>query len=126
MVQEKPPKGLPLYVVLADELEAQVRSGSLPVGERAPSLRTMSRRKRVSVTTVQQAYYRLEDLGFLSPRARSGFFVRLPASASAPEPRSVTGSTIPATVTVSGLLHSIIRSFAGARLTQLGAATRRP
>jgi DNA-binding transcriptional MocR family regulator len=126
MIEYRHPKERPLYVAIADELEAQIRSGSLPVGERAPSLRAMSRGKRVSITTVQQAYYRLEDRGFLSPRARSGFYVRLPASASAPEPRSATGSTDPATVTVSGLLHSIIHSFAGARLTQLGAATPGP
>ena len=116
----------PRFVVIAEELEDQIRSGGFVPGDRAPSLRRLKRREGVSLTTVQAAYHLLEDRGYLEARPRSGYFVRYPVSETVPQPRSIRGVTKPARVTTTGLLESVIASFTGVPLTQLGAATPSP
>lgn len=65
----------PLYEALATELAGAIAQGVYAAGERMPSIRTMSRRHRVSRATVIQAYMRLEDEGLIYARERSGHFV---------------------------------------------------
>ncbi len=65
-----------LYQDLAGRLEAQIRSGVLSDGDRAPSVRALSRDAGVSIATVNQAYLVLEAMGLLEARPRSGYYVR--------------------------------------------------
>src|SRR6266852_5021930 len=69
---------LPLYLQVATMIEEQIRAGTLRVGDKAPSIRTLRRQQRVSVSTVLQAYFWLENRGCIEARARSGFYVRRP------------------------------------------------
>src|SRR5687767_7277949 len=50
--------------------------GTLRAGERVPSVRRLSRQQGVSVSTVLQAYQRLEDIGLIEARPQSGYYVR--------------------------------------------------
>ena len=76
-------KKSPLYVRLADDLTQQVARGALRTGDRVPSLRELSRRKGISISTALQAYLLLER-GYLEARPQSGFYVRIPSSESIP------------------------------------------
>ena len=49
----------PLYHQVADHIHELVRAGTLRAGERVPSVRRLSQQRRVSVSTVLQAYQRL-------------------------------------------------------------------
>lgn len=72
----------PLYLKLADKIEALIRASAFPTGARIPSVRAMSRQQGVSIPTVLQAYSILEDRHLIESRPKSGFFVRLrPADA---------------------------------------------
>ncbi len=64
------------YVRLANEIEGKVASGSLVVGEKLPSLRRIKEQKRLSLSTVYQAYVELENRGVIEARSKSGFYVR--------------------------------------------------
>ena len=75
----------PLYHRVAEEIRALVRAGTLRPGDRVPSVRRLSRQHGVSVSTVLQAYQRLEASGVLEARPQSGHYVRRPA-ATVPEP----------------------------------------
>src|SRR5215469_13585231 len=77
----------PLYVWIAEGIISQIENGTLRVGEKAPSLRRLSRQKRVSISTALQSYLWLESRGHLEARPKSGFFVRRPFSSLIPEPR---------------------------------------
>ena len=77
----------PLYVMIAESIIAQIENGTLRVGEKAPSIRRLSKQKRVSISTALQAYLWLESRGHLEARPKSGFFVRRPFSGLIPEPR---------------------------------------
>lgn len=78
---------VPLYVQIAEDVVRQIENGTLRVGEKAPSIRRLSRQKRVSISTALQAYLWLENRGHVEARPKSGFYVRRPASSLIPEPR---------------------------------------
>lgn len=65
-----------LYHQLADHIHELVRAGTLRAGDRVPSVRRLSRQQGVSVSTVLQAYQRLEDIGVIEARPQSGYYVR--------------------------------------------------
>jgi len=69
---------LPLYQELFSTLAGLIRAGTFPPGSRFPSVRHTSRDHRVSISTVTEAYRRLEDEGLLEARPRSGYFVAPP------------------------------------------------
>jgi DNA-binding transcriptional MocR family regulator len=76
----------PLYRQLAEHIQSLVRAGTLRAGERVPSVRRLSQQQGVSVSTVLQAYQRLEAIGVIEARPQSGFYVkRLRAAVDEPE-----------------------------------------
>jgi DNA-binding transcriptional MocR family regulator len=74
---------IPLYRQVADEIQSLVAAGTLRTGERVPSVRRLSRQQGVSVSTVLQAYQRLEDAGVIEARPQSGYYVKRPVAAVA-------------------------------------------
>ena len=64
-----------LYDRVASILTEQIEDGALVVGERVPSLRKMSNRLNVSISTVMQAYTNLEERGFIRSKPQSGYYV---------------------------------------------------
>src|ERR671923_899072 len=77
----------PLYHQLAEQIQELVRAGTLRAGDRVPSVRRFSLQQGVSVSTVLQAYQRLEDIGVIEARPQSGYYVRrLSAGVREPEP----------------------------------------
>ncbi len=73
-----------LYERIAERLRVQIQQGSLRAGERRPSLRRLKRDQRISLATALEAYLQLEREGLIEARARSGYYVRAPAT---PTPR---------------------------------------
>ena len=71
-----------------------VEKGTLKPGDRAPSLRGLSKQLRVSISTVSQAYAALQELGVLRVRPQSGYFVDGQVSRQ-------QGSRVPRKTTVS-------------------------
>lgn len=76
-----------LYERVARLVETQIASGALRANDRIPSVRSMSRTAKVSVSTVVQAYVHLENIGLIEARPQSGFYVRRPENSPAPQPR---------------------------------------
>jgi DNA-binding transcriptional MocR family regulator len=93
-----------VYEKIAQLIERQILSGALRTQDRIPSVREMSRTAGVSVSTVVQAYLRLESAGLIEARAKSGFYVsalrserlRLPRERKprSVRPRSVAGEVL--------------------------------
>ncbi len=66
----------PLYHRVASQIHALVRTGTLRAGDKVPSVRRLSMQEGVSVSTVLQAYQRLEDAGVIEARPQSGYYVK--------------------------------------------------
>ena len=79
------------YERLAEDLSGIIATGSLRPGERLPSVRRLSRERRLSVSTVLQALHQLEDRGLVEARPQSGYFVRHVAARRAEKPGVMVG-----------------------------------
>src|SRR5262247_1811254 len=101
----------PLYLKVARQIEGQIRKGALSVGDRVPSIRGLKRQQGVSVSTVLQAYFWLENQGWIEPRPQSGFYVRTPFAELAPEPDFQTARSAPTEIGVSDLLNEVVLSI---------------
>src|SRR5467141_409888 len=110
---------LRLYERVSGKLEEAMRVGALRPGDRLPSVRGLSERERVSVSTVLQAYLQLEARGLIESRPQSGHYVRFqrPLPPEPPPTRPASGAT---PVTVSALVAKVVESASDPDLVPLG------
>src|SRR5262249_38866030 len=120
VLQDRKP---PLYLKVAGHIESQIRNGALQVGDRAPSIRALKRQQGVSVSTVLQAYFWLENRGWIEPRPQSGFYVRVPYQDMAPEPGFNESRSSPTEVGVGSFINEVARNINNPSLLPLGGAT---
>lgn len=107
---------VPLYVQLAQDLHRQLEAQVWQAGERLPSVRRLSRERRVSVSTAFQAYYYLESRGLIEARPKAGYFVRARPHAAGPGlavPAPTTSAATGQAVHVSAPLATIFEAQTG-------------
>jgi GntR family transcriptional regulator len=68
--------GTPAYVQVAADLRAQIKSGSLPVGEKIPSMTQLRELYNVSNTVVRDALNELRREGLIVGQQGKGVFVQ--------------------------------------------------
>lgn len=69
-------KGDHLYLSIAEAIEQQIMENVLDIGDKLPSVRSLSAHHNISVSTALQAYYFLEGKGLIESRPQSGYYVR--------------------------------------------------
>jgi DNA-binding transcriptional MocR family regulator len=109
------------YEEVAGFISALVDVGTLMPGARAPSLRAISRERKVSMATAMQAYRLLEDRGVLEARPQSGFYVARPAPARKP-PNTSRPPARATAVSVSGVIVKLLEHASDPKLVPLGCA----
>ncbi len=112
------------YEQVAEHIRDQVRRGVLRPGERIPSVRKLSRRLGVSVSTVVQGYGLLQDERLIEPRPQSGFYVKAPARRP-PAPAMSRPETYPVPVTVSEIALQVVQAYRSPQVIQMGTALPR-
>ncbi|MEF8716917.1 MAG: GntR family transcriptional regulator [Candidatus Accumulibacter necessarius] len=73
------------YERLAEDLSGFIVAGNLRPGERLPSVRRLSRERRLSISTVLQALHQLEDRGLVEAGRSPGISFAMPRR-GAPNP----------------------------------------
>jgi len=115
----------PLYHQLADQIHELIRAGTLRAGDRVPSVRRLSNQQRVSVSTVLQAYQRLEDIGVIEARPQSGYYVRrLAAAVQEPEPSRPPKRAL--NVEVNDLTDAVLAYASDPNVVAFGSACAAP
>ncbi len=109
-----------LYESVARDISALIAAGTLLPGERVPSVRRLSHQKRVSVSTVLQAYQLLENRGFIEARPQSGYYVRRARPVA--EPAITNPPKAPKVVGVHELVSRVLAAGHDPRIVKLGAA----
>jgi DNA-binding transcriptional MocR family regulator len=115
----------PLYLKVARSLEGQIQKGAFAVGDQVPSVRQLALQHRVSISTVLQAYFWLENKGWIEAKAKSGFYVRMPVQSLKPEPAYRPVESRPTAVTVGELVLEVMQSSSAAKMS-LSAASPSP
>jgi DNA-binding transcriptional MocR family regulator len=110
------------YEEVASFIAGLVDSGTLAPGSRAPSLREISKRRRISLSTALQAYRLLEDRGVLEARPQSGHYVAKRGAVRLEAPTISKPPSKAAPVAISAMLAKLMQYAADPRLVPLGCA----
>lgn len=65
----------PLYEQIVFQIKAAIMSGELKAGDPIPSMRSLAKSLQISVLTVQKAYEKLQEDGFIETTAGKGCYV---------------------------------------------------
>jgi len=115
-----------LYEQVAQKLREQVANGVYRQGERVPSVRRLSDQLDVSISTVVEAYRRLESQGVLEARPQSGYYVRSRLWQPPAQPEISNPHSSPTVVSVSTLALKVLRATRDPEVLQLGVAVPHP
>ena len=115
-----------LYEKVADDITHLIEGGTYRPGVRIPSVRQLSRQFEISVSTVLQSYYLLEDRGLIEARPQSGYFVRARSRAHLPEPEISAPELDPTKVSIRELTMMVLHDYHNPNLVQLGTAVPNP
>lgn len=74
-----------LYEKIVDDISTNISRGVLKPGEKLPSIRKLSNKLHVSMSTIIQAYIELEDLRLIEVKPQSGYYVRFSPNRTLPE-----------------------------------------
>ena len=107
-----------LYEQVAAELAELIRLGTFRPGERIPSVRQLSRQRKISITTVLQAYMLLENQGLIETRPQSGYYVRTRLPEELPEPETSNPVQDPTLVSVRELVMMVLKDSTNPNLIQ--------
>jgi len=112
----------PIYHRVAERIEGLITAGTFRSGDRLPSVRSLSRDWRVSVTTAIGAYSLLEDRGLVEPRPRSGYYVRPRRLSPEKLPRQVDFESDPVEVGCAEITEKVMDASATPGIVPFGAA----
>jgi DNA-binding transcriptional MocR family regulator len=114
------------YETLANTMATEIRSGSIAVGSRMPSLRQVIAQHGVSQSTASRAYYLLEEWGLIRAQERSGYYVAPGARIADGSPRRTVSSTESSKVDISDLVFSVLDAAKQPGIVPLGSAFPSP
>jgi len=110
------------YEEVAGFISGLVDNGTLPPGSRVPSLRQISKQRRVGLTTALQAYRLLEDRGVIEARPQSGHYVARRSPVPLEKPAISNPPRTASTVDISGVVVKLLQYAADPALVPLGCA----
>jgi DNA-binding transcriptional MocR family regulator len=115
-----------LYEQYAAEITALIASGGLAPGDRLPSVREARARRKVSASTVFQAYQKLEREGLVHARPQSGFYVSAIPAAHASGLAVAAPGDQANEVAVSELVFAVLGAARSGNVAPLGSAFPEP
>lgn len=110
-----------LYNQVEGLIKDWISNGTLLNGSRIPSVRVMSKKLNVSISTVNQAYALLEAQGHIEAKPQSGYFVKKLATISTPAFKS-RALPSPRFVKDSSRNLDIVNACSNEKLIPLGGA----
>jgi DNA-binding transcriptional MocR family regulator len=115
-----------IYEKIAGRIECLIKKGTYRTGERIPSVRSLSRQMKVSISTVLKAYFQLENRGIIEARPQSGYYVRHQVPQVSVEPEHSLSPPAPTLVSINELVMMILRDARNPALVPLGVAAPNP
>lgn len=122
-MEKEPWNSEALYEKVAGNLEKLITRKVLRAGDKVPSVRKLSREQGVSMSTVFQAYYLLENKGLIEARPRSGYYVKNSLRKPLPEPAMSVTEFRPSEVSVGSIYSDLSRQARVKDLTDFSVAS---
>lgn len=115
-----------LYETVAEDICSLINAGTFRPGDKLPSVRKLSGQKKVSISTILQAYLVLEEQGLIESKPQSGYYVSMNRKTLLSEPETSAPRSDPALVSLHELIMMIMSDSQDPNLAQLGAALPNP
>ncbi|SHL12270.1 DNA-binding transcriptional regulator, MocR family, contains an aminotransferase domain [Chitinophaga jiangningensis] len=115
-----------LYIQVADNIEQLIEKEVLKIGEKLPSVRTLSKQQGISLSTAFQAYYHLESKGLIESRPKSGYYIRFNSKRMPDLPASCEPVKKAAEVTVHEMVAAVYNLMAAPDIVRFSVATPPP
>ncbi|MEZ0392446.1 MAG: PLP-dependent aminotransferase family protein [Pseudobdellovibrionaceae bacterium] len=112
--------GNPLYVRVANRLKDWIQDGTYLPGTKVPSVRDLSDKLDVSISTILQSYDLLENQGYIEAKPQSGYYVKMRTLTQ--EPSMSRPASAPRFVQSQDAFLDVIRSCGDPDLVPLGGA----
>lgn len=97
----------PIYITFANRLAKMIEDGTFKPGDKLPSIRSLHKKKGLSVGTILQSFNYLLDKGLVVSKEKSGYFVQDVSSKEIPAPKVVPVSLTPKMVHIDSLLQKL-------------------
>ncbi|WP_051272548.1 aminotransferase-like domain-containing protein [Fundidesulfovibrio putealis] len=110
------------YEAVRQSVVDLIESGALGPGDKAPSLRNLAARMRVSLSTASLAYGQLESEGVLEARPKSGFFVRAARAGLPPPSAPDCEAKTPEPLNRAMIIHKVLADMSRQDMVPLGVA----
>ncbi len=111
-----------LYDQVSKYIGDLIEKGTLKPGDKAPSLRKLSKQLKVSITTVNQAYLSLETQGVLKAKPQSGFYVSKILDNVIKIPKCIPTSSSPRKLKFGQIFEEVFEMANDPRVIKFGAA----
>jgi len=111
-----------LYDQVSQHVMSLIQSGTLKPGDKAPSLRRLSKQLKVSISTSSQAYVTLESQGVLRAKPQSGFYVNSLVEDLPATPKKTSLSSRPRKVKFGELFEEVFQLANNPDIVPFGAA----
>jgi len=111
-----------LYDQVSQYIGDLIDKGTLKPGDKAPSLRKLSKQLKVSITTVNQAYLSLETQGVLKAKPQSGFYVSAALDNTIKVPKVQPHCCAPRKVKFGEIFEDVFEMANDSKVIPFGAA----
>lgn len=115
-----------LYEDIAQTIEQSIENGTLKVGDKLDSVRMLSNKMDVSMSTVYNAYYELEAKGLIESRPRSGYYVKFVPSKELQAPEFKSTKIDVSEITNREIIDEVIQEDITEEYIQLANAVPSP
>lgn len=115
-----------LYVAIAQNIEQRILNGVLQVGDKLPSVRLLKQEYGVSISTVLEAYYRLESKNLVESRPRSGYYVIFCANSLPDEPTKTNPKNRPVLGNVTEMIIDFYANLSNDKMINLSLGVPAP
>lgn len=114
------------YIQVAEGLEKMIAEEVLRIGDKLPSVRMLSEKYGISMSTAFQAYYHLEGRGLIESRPKSGYYVRFNHQRFLELPDQVKPTALSHEVSVKEMIASIYSDIMAKDVINLALAVPDP
>jgi DNA-binding transcriptional MocR family regulator len=97
----------PAYISFANKVEKMIDSGIYKPGDKLPSIRSLHKKKGLSIGTVLQSFNHLMDKGLVTSREKSGYFVNQSLGKKLSLPKALPVSLSERSVHIDQLLQKL-------------------
>ncbi len=126
MIEKRTQAGDFLYEKIGGEIRTMIETGTLSPGDKLPSVRKLAGQKKVSISTILQAYMALESEKLIEARPQSGYYVSAVSLLRFPEPLEFFPADPPRSVGVADNVMELFRAAESPDIVPLGVNCTMP